>query len=110
LPDAATANGSRCGVPKSAGVDYARPIFKAEGVTYRGDKSSKRKAVWQMAFVRLNRSGQSVWINSDRIAYFEPVESLAQDGSKRAETKVCFDSDMSIVVDEPIDQIRHRFQ
>ena len=56
-----------------------------------------------MAFVRLNRSGQSVWINSDRIAYFEPVESLAQDGSKRAETKVCFDSEMSIVVDEPID-------
>jgi len=66
--------------------------------------------VWQMAFVRLNRSGQSVWINSDRIAYFEPVESLAQDGSKRAETKVCFDSEMSIVVDEPIEQLRHRFQ
>jgi hypothetical protein len=64
----------------------------------------------QMAFVRLNRSGQSVWINSDRIAYFEPVESLAQDGSKRAETRVCFDSDLSIVVDEPIEQLRHRFQ
>ena len=26
--------------------------------------------------------------NSDRIAYFEGIESLAQDGSKRAETKV----------------------
>jgi hypothetical protein len=64
----------------------------------------------QMAFVRLNKGGQSVWINSDRIAYFEAVESLAQDGSKRAETKVCFDSEMSLVVDEPIDQLRHRFQ
>ena len=63
-----------------------------------------------MAFVRLNKGGQSVWINSDRIAYFEAAESLAQDGSKRAETKVCFDSELSLVVDEPIDQIRHRFQ
>ena len=57
-----------------------------------------------MAFVRLNKGGQSVWINSDRIAYFEGVESLAQDGSKRLETKVCFDSEMSVVVDEPVEQ------
>jgi hypothetical protein len=63
-----------------------------------------------MAFVRLNKGGQSVWINSDRIAYFEGVESLEQDGSKPAETKVCFESDFSIVVDEPIEQLRHRFQ
>ncbi len=63
-----------------------------------------------MAFVRLNKGGQSVWINSDRIAYFEGVESLAHDGSKRLETKVCFDSDLSLVVDEPIEQLRHRFQ
>lgn len=62
-----------------------------------------------MAFVRLNRSGQSIWINSDRIAYFEPAESLAQDGSKRSETRICFDADMSIVVDEPTEQLRHRF-
>jgi hypothetical protein len=66
--------------------------------------------VERQAFVRLNKGGQSVWINSDRIAYFEGVESLAQDGSKRAETKVCFESDFSIVVDEPIEQLRHRFQ
>jgi pantothenate kinase len=63
-----------------------------------------------MAFVRLNKAGQSIWINSDRILYFEGIESLAQDGSKRAETKVCFGSDFSIVVDEPIEQLRHRFQ
>jgi hypothetical protein len=63
-----------------------------------------------MAFVRLNKSGQSIWINSDRIAYFEGVESQAQDGSKRLETKICLDSAMSIVVDEPVEQLRHRFQ
>ncbi len=63
-----------------------------------------------MAFVKLNRSGQPVWINSDRIAYFEAVETDAQDGSKRSETKICFDSALSLVVDEPIEQLRHRFQ
>jgi hypothetical protein len=63
-----------------------------------------------MAFVRLNKGGQSIWINSDRIAYFEGVESQAQDGSKRLETKICLDGEMSIVVDEPVDQLRHRFQ
>ena len=63
-----------------------------------------------MAFVRLNKGGQSIWINSDRIAYFEGVESQAQDGSKRLETKICLDNELSIVVDEPVDQLRHRFQ
>jgi hypothetical protein len=63
-----------------------------------------------MAFVRLNKGGQSIWINSDRIAYFEGVESQAQDGSKRLETRICLDSELSIVVDEPVDQLRHRFQ
>jgi hypothetical protein len=62
-----------------------------------------------MAFVKLNRSGQSVWINSDRIAYFEPIESLAQDGSKRAETRVCFDSDLTLVVDEPTEELSTDF-
>ena len=62
-----------------------------------------------MAFVRLNRGGQSIWINSDRIAYFEAVESLAQDGSKRSETRICFDSELSVVVDEPTEQLKHRF-
>jgi hypothetical protein len=70
----------------------------------------ERKVERQMAFVKLNRSGQSVWINSDRIAYFEPIESLAQDGSKRAETRVCFDSDLTLVVDEPTEELKHRFQ
>ena len=63
-----------------------------------------------MAFVRLNKGGQSIWINSDRIAYFEGVESQAQDGSKRLETKICLDNELSIVVDEPVDQLKHRFQ
>jgi len=63
-----------------------------------------------MAFVKLNKGGQSIWINSDRIAYFEAVESEAKDGSKRAETRVCFDSELSVIVDEPIDQLRYRFQ
>lgn len=63
-----------------------------------------------MAFVKLNKGGQAIWINSDRIAYFEPVESEAKDGTKRAETKVCFDSELSLIVDEPIDQLRYRFQ
>jgi len=26
------------------------------------------------------------------------------------ETRVCFDSEMSVVVDEPVEQRRHRFQ
>jgi hypothetical protein len=63
-----------------------------------------------MAFVKLNKAGQPIWINSERIMYFEGVESLAQDGSKRLETRLCFDGEMSIVVDEPVEQLRHRFQ
>lgn len=62
-----------------------------------------------MAFIRLNRDGQPIFINSDRIAYFEGVESVGQDGTTRKESKLCFDNEMSIVVDEPVDQLRHRF-
>ncbi len=62
-----------------------------------------------MAFIRLNKGGQPVFINSDRIAYFEAVESVAQDGTTRKESRLCFDNEMSIVVDEPLDQLRHRF-
>ncbi len=61
-----------------------------------------------MAFIRLNKNGQPIFINSDRIAYFEAVESTAPDGSTRKETRLCFDNEMSIVVDEPLDQLRHR--
>jgi SpoU rRNA methylase family enzyme len=62
-----------------------------------------------MAFVRLHRGGEPIFINSDRIAYFEAVESAAQDGTPRKESKLCFDNEMSVVVDEPLDQLRHRF-
>jgi hypothetical protein len=31
-----------------------------------------------MAFVKLNKGGQPIWINSDRIAYFEGVEYLVR--------------------------------
>ncbi|HZO81452.1 MAG TPA: hypothetical protein VFB33_07120 [Candidatus Binataceae bacterium] len=62
-----------------------------------------------MAFIRLNRDGQPIFINSDRVAYFEAAESVAPDGSTRKESRLCFDADMSIVVDEPLDQLRHRF-
>jgi hypothetical protein len=62
-----------------------------------------------MAFVRLYQNEKAVFINTDRVAYFEAVESVAPDGTKREASKLCFDSDMSIVVDEPLDQLRHRF-
>lgn len=61
-----------------------------------------------MAFIRLNRNGQSIFINSDRIAYFEAVDFEAPDGTTHNGSRLCFDNEMSIVVDEPLDQLRHR--
>jgi hypothetical protein len=62
-----------------------------------------------MAFVRLHRNEEPVFVNTDRVAYCEAVESVAQDGTKHEASKLCFDNDLSIVVDEPLDQLRHRF-
>lgn len=62
-----------------------------------------------MPFVRLHRNDESLFVNTDRVAYFEAVESVAPDGTKREASKLCFDNDLSIVVDEPLEQLRHRF-
>lgn len=62
-----------------------------------------------MAFVRLHRNEESIFVNTDRVAYFEAAESVAPDGTKREASKLCFDNDLSVVVDEPLEQLRHRF-